>query len=444
MKKRTYAMKIVAMLLSAAILVTEVPLDVLGAGAKESAFTANPEFTAEEAVADEEEVQKPHIVAELDGERSETTKTFRMSDGSYTLVTYDQPVHYETKEGVYEEIDNTMIPDEAATFSMSEEEIYRNRAGAANILFRKTSSETAAKISEADAPQEEPVQEESSQEKAIQESESQKAASEEALEEEAPLHEAAIEVSGELVSWNYEGILEGELTWEPAQDPSELSGDEAFLAVPNAINRGIYEDAFAYTDLQYIISPEGIKENIILKDKKAAHAWKLNLNTGDLQAVQKDDQTIELYGEGEAPVMIIAAPMMMDAEEKINTAVTMELEEKEEGLTLIITADPEFLQSEETVYPVTVDPYFYLVSKKDVAISDTFLSSAMPSTNMRINGVASGSLMVGRESSMYGKTRSLLKMDTLPKLPAGSVITGADLILFNYYSYSAGNGCIWG
>ena len=32
-------MKIVAMLLSAAILVTEVPLDVLGAGAKESAFT---------------------------------------------------------------------------------------------------------------------------------------------------------------------------------------------------------------------------------------------------------------------------------------------------------------------------------------------------------------------------------------------------------------------
>ena len=66
--------------LSAAILVTEVPLDVLGAGAKESAFTANPEFTAEEAVADEEEVQKPHIVAEMDGERSETTKTFRMSD----------------------------------------------------------------------------------------------------------------------------------------------------------------------------------------------------------------------------------------------------------------------------------------------------------------------------------------------------------------------------
>ena len=437
MKKRTYAMKIVAMLLSAAILVTEVPLDVLGAGAKESAFTANPEFTAEEAVADEEEPQKPHIVAELDGERSETTKTFRMSDGSYTLVTYDQPVHYETEEGVYEEIDNTMIPDEAAAFSMSEEEIYRNRAGAANILFRKTSSETAAKISEADTPQEEPVQEESSQEKAIQESESQKAASEEALEEEAPLHEAAIEASGELVSWNYEGILEGEITWEPAEDPFELSGDAAFLAVPNTISRGIYEDAFAYTDLQYIISPEGIKENIILKDKKAAHAWKLNLNTGDLQAVQKDDQTIELYGEGEAPVMIIAAPMMMDAEEKINTAVTMELEEKEEGVTLNITADPEFLQSEETVYPVTVDPYFYLVSKKDVAISDTFLSSAMPSTNMRINGVASGSLMVGRESSMYGKTRSLLKMDTLPKLPAGSVITGADLILFNYYSYSA-------
>ena len=93
MKKRTYAMKMVAMLLSVAILVTEVPLDVLGAGAKESAFTASPEFIAEEAVADEEEPQKPHIVAELDGERSETTKTFRMSDGSYTLVTYDQPVH---------------------------------------------------------------------------------------------------------------------------------------------------------------------------------------------------------------------------------------------------------------------------------------------------------------------------------------------------------------
>lgn len=448
-EKRNYFARILAMLLSAAILTTEVPLDVLGAGLRESDSALHSEFTPEEAVAEAEETQKPHIVAEIDGERSETTKTFRMSDGSYTLVTYDQPVHYETEEGVYEEIDNTMIPDEAATFGMSEEEIYRNRAGAANILFRKTSSETAAKISEADtnqgaSAQEASEEEASEQEASALEAQTQADASweepvqEESSQEEAPLHEAAIEVSGELVSWNYEGILEGELTWEPAEDPSELSGDAAFLAVPNAISRGTYEDAFAYTDLQYVISPEGIKENIILKDKKAAHAWKLNLNTGDLQAVQKDDQTIELYGEGEAPVMIIAAPMMMDAEEKINTAVTMELEEKEEGVTLNITADPEFLQSEETAYPVTVDPYFYLVSKKDVAISDTFLSSAMPSTNMRINGVASGSLMVGRESSMYGKTRSLLKMDTLPKLPAGSVITGADLILFNYYSYSAG------
>ena len=426
MSKRKSLKQILAIILILTVLTTEMPLEVLGMERDEFDFLQNSEISMEETVKDVEEAKKPHIIAEMDSERSETTKTFRMSDGSYTLVTYDQPVHYENEEGDYEEIDNTMISDEAEMFNSSAEKVYKNRAGKTDIMFKENSLKRAGKATNTEDENMQSVDEE---------------AFSSGSEENLAIHEIFMDVEGEIVSWSYEGISEGEIEWEVEED-SELSDDEKFLTVSKAISRGIYEDAFAHTDFQYIISPEGIKENIILKDRKANNIWKLNMNIGALKAIQKDEQTIELYGEMEEPVMIISAPMMIDAEGKINAGVTMELEEKENRITLTITTSKEFLQNEETVYPVTIDPYFYLVSKSDVNISDTFVSSAKPSTNMRINGVASGSLVVGREASAYGKTRSLLKMDKLPKLPAGSVIVGADLILLNYYSYSANKSMI--
>lgn len=432
MLKNRNVLRLVAVILSITVLVTAFPLDTLATDeiftenngtsivveeAEKTEETEELEETAEEIEASSE----PYILAELDGKRTETTKMFRMSDGSYTIAAYDQPIHFENEFGEIEEIDNTIVPvydyytaDTAGGgLQFSDGYIYQNRAGKNKIQFTGTVPESF-------------VQQTFDILNGSLEIEPMESST-----------ETAIEVDEQMVSWTYEGMSEGEIEWAEPEQEEQLTGDERFLAVSAAVSTGIFRDAFAYTDLQYIVSPEGIKENIILKNNQAGNVWTLRLNIGNLTAVQQDTQTIELYGEEETPVMVIAAPMMTDANERISTGIAFEMESFDGVMRLTITADEEFLNSDETVFPVVVDPYFYLIAGSDISISDTFLSSARPSTSMRNNGQASGSLIVGKESSTYGKTRSLLKLNTLPKLPAGSVITEADLILMNYYSYSA-------
>lgn len=395
MRNNRYISRILAVVLSIAMVVSALPPQTAAAEndtptEQETAFADRMSGETEEEAAGE----LPHIVAEITESRTETTKTFRRSDGSYVVAAYEQPVHFETEAGEFEEIDNTFVLSEQAAVLSADyganTRVYHNRAGRAKVE----------------------------------------------LEEKDFYRAFSMEAGDERVSWSYEGMLPGNIEWEQNHTEEGLTGDEEFLTVPGANAVGVYRNAFAYTDLQYVITSEGMKENIILRDRRADHVWNLQVHIGSLTAVQKDEQTVELSGDEGEPVMVISAPLMADAKEKVSTDVTLSMSVSGDVMSLTMTADEEFLQHDDTVYPVTVDPYFYLVAGSDISISDTFLSEAKPSTSMRSNGMAMGSLIVGRESSAYGRTRGLLKLDTLPNLPAGSVITEASLILKNYYSYS--------
>lgn len=48
------------------------------------------------------------IVGEEDALREESVKHFRLRDGAYMLVEYETAVHYQTADGSWEEIDNTL------------------------------------------------------------------------------------------------------------------------------------------------------------------------------------------------------------------------------------------------------------------------------------------------------------------------------------------------
>lgn len=68
---------------------------------------------------------------EILAERTENKKVFLNSDGTYTIRLFQSPIHYESN-GVYKDIDNTLILDDS--YSNTHDEIYRNKAS--NILVR--------------------------------------------------------------------------------------------------------------------------------------------------------------------------------------------------------------------------------------------------------------------------------------------------------------------
>ena len=48
------------------------------------------------------------VIGEINEERTETGKRFRLADGSYAAVEYGAPVHFADADGSWQDIDNTL------------------------------------------------------------------------------------------------------------------------------------------------------------------------------------------------------------------------------------------------------------------------------------------------------------------------------------------------
>jgi len=117
---RKASAKGISILLVAALLLAVFPVPLL---AKE-APSAGPQDAVHDAAAwgaavgqeisdDEEgtETEPPYVIGEDESVRESAFKQFRMSDGSFTAVSYGTDVHYK-ENGEWQEIDNTLTKEE--------------------------------------------------------------------------------------------------------------------------------------------------------------------------------------------------------------------------------------------------------------------------------------------------------------------------------------------
>lgn len=124
----------------------------------------------------------------------------------------------------------------------------------------------------------------------------------------------------------------------------------------------VYGDVMSGITLEYQSSDIGVKESILLDTvpEQTSFVFEFKLE-GMTVRHNATDEGLTFYDKtsGEM-VAAMAAPNMNDAtEEAYSEALTTKVEEKEgEADTYIvtITADREYLEDEDRVYPVTVDP----------------------------------------------------------------------------------------
>ena len=105
--KDEFMKKILAIILSASIILTELPISV-HAETTSDQMPVKAEQTAAVPEEDASSSEEPFIISELTEKRDATTKYFAMSDGTIKACIYPQNVHY-LADGQYEEIDNTLI-----------------------------------------------------------------------------------------------------------------------------------------------------------------------------------------------------------------------------------------------------------------------------------------------------------------------------------------------
>ena len=330
----------------------------------------------------EAETEEASILYEIVEKRDAFTKHFQMTDGTIMAATYEEQVHY-PENGEYREI-------EAVLTSATEDgsAVLESGGGTLPVKFANNSGNKLFSIGKGNT-----------------------------------------KIKVALSNANKVKVQK----WEPEGMALETLPDER-LAVTTKTGV-IYEDILKNVDLAYITGSMEVKENMILKSPDVPESYTFTYTGKDLTYRTLENGDIELYLNGsETAAYTMAAPFMVDAEGKYSEAIEITAELSGKTLRITLTPSREFLEAEDTVYPVLIDPP--IETPDDYrAIQDTYVCSGRPNSN---NVGSHGSMLVGKNGD-YGTCHAYLKFHSLPQLSAGDVIVKAYISIWQY-DFSANNG----
>ncbi len=369
--------KIIALILTVLTLVSifSVSTPVFAAEVQAAAVESEYEENAEEAEETESsEEQEPFILSENTERRTENTKHFLMSDGSYRAISYNEAVHY-SDDGTWKDVDNTLVLN-------NETEMYENTENSFKAKFNKNAdSDTLFEI----------------------------------------------EKDGYRLTWSYQGNSLKQRFVNAKKKEKAEPDNEFSERVKNAKDSIVYEDIDEDSDIEYTVTSTGVKENIVVHKRTGKNKFKFNLQTEGLTLKLNDDGSISAQNGSNEEIFNIPAPYMYDSNNNYCYDVHYELNEtSKEKYFVTIAADKDWLKSESTIYPVTIDPVVTTRQEKKT-ITATFIASGENYKNSNFNGV--GHIYIGQESSGYGFCRALFKIE-LPELNKGDMVNGASLCLY--------------
>ncbi|WP_461081687.1 golvesin C-terminal-like domain-containing protein [Streptomyces deserti] len=193
-----------------------------------------------------------------------------------------------------------------------------------------------------------------------------------------------------------------------------------------------YRDVVHGADLEYLVGPGQVKENIILTERPAGPVrFTFTLDTDGLTPKARKDGSIALYGElPHTPELVIPAPYMTDAKkanrsvfgQTYSTKVTQKLTKDGDSWKLTVTPDAKWLGAKGRQYPVVIDPTITIAPSPSQS-QDVMVLSDQASVNFN----TSWKLSAGKTDT--GTARSLIKFP-LSEIPSGTQIDSARLEMY--------------
>ena len=203
--------------------------------------------------------------------------------------------------------------------------------------------------------------------------------------------------------------------------------------IPKALQSSlIYKDVFPDTDLLYTAYGYNLKEQIVVNAPQTGYRYSFLLNLDGLTAEKNEDGSISFLDADGTPVYEIPIPYMEDDAGVISEDVSFTLNETEAGLVLTVEANAEWINNEERVFPVKIDPSFTIVSGKALdEIYSVYTMEAAPNDTT----LGRQYLYVGAQpysTTNDGRYRLFMHFNNMPTIPAGSEVVGASLSLYQH------------
>ncbi len=367
-------LKVISIILAMIMFVQIIPTSVVALAADELTELETIEPDASDKV---EETPEAVILGEDESRREESVKHYIMSDHTYKAVRYSSPVHYE-QDGEWVDIDNTLADEEAQ--DSDDVNGFVNKSNGFKIKFAKKSN--GKKL-------------------------------------------VSIKKDKYGLSWGYDSNSKNKVD---AVIQEKTEADSQFSEYVSETSSSIvYENIDTNLSLEYNVIGNTVKENIIVESKNDDYTYNFELKAQNVTFKTNEDGSIDILAEdtGEL-VFAIPAPFMYDAENRISNDVRYTLAEQNGNkYILTVTADAEWINSEKTVFPVTIDPMIETERSRD-DIDSTFVASG--SAYKTQNMTAMHDLCVGWDTYKYQHMRALIKFN-LPTLNKGDMVVSATLEL---------------
>jgi hypothetical protein len=211
-----------------------------------------------------------------------------------------------------------------------------------------------------------------------------------------------------------------------------LVGPRRVLTPVQRDNTVSFPRALPDADVVYRVTPEELKEEIVLARAPKDPTFTFSVDLGGLQARQLPDGSVAFLrpsGEGE-PLYVMPRPFMADATASAATPpgtafsekVSQTVSQAGSQLTVTLRADAGWLADPGRRYPVVIDPTIK-IEPTPTQSQDVRIYSGSPTTNFD----GSWPLSVGTTSSAV--YRSLVSFP-LTGVPAGTVLDSAQLKLY--------------
>lgn len=316
--------------------------------------------------------------------RDETTKHYDMGNGVFQAVSYGHPVHELDENGQWQDIDFSLSLNQTRGVG-----VYTNEA--AGISFPATYQRNQPVMS--------------------------------------------LSEGGHSVAMTLQPGRAAVARASAAKVTAEVSSPQrSFQTVEEAnsaqfSNTVIYSGVLPGVDLEYIVDPGTVKENIIVKEKADSYRYAFTLELTGLTPVMQPDGGIILYDEGtDEECYVIPTPYMYDALGCFSEAVTYTLSGTASPYTLNVVADAEWINEEGRSFPVTIDP---TVVKNTGITYDTFIDSDLPD-NTR---ATTSTLWVRYNRIPFIKTQT-------PDIPINATLNWATLSAFYFYNDNISSGSV--
>ena len=351
--------------------------------------TALPVFSVT-VTTDKEQLTGADIVSEDVSRREEFVKHYLTGDGTYFAVAYAEQVNYLDDDGEWKEVDNT--------FSTN---IFTGEKSTRNDKFKVKFANKADK------------------DKLV-----------------------SIQTDGFKVSWGltvsedgstYSALNKVKGTENGKLKAKDIKTTQDAQSLGKAVSGIIYEDAYGdYLDVRYTVAHQKVKEDLILNEKSDFTSYKVTYNINNIKGAYAELDGGEVTfcnGDGE-PLFRAGAPVMYDSAGEISSDIQVSIIPGKKTVEVFYTPSSEWLNDEDRVYPVTIDP-----SVK----SSQYVSNIMDTTvYYDVNFNPTNDYAVSEYLGMGSDRKNYIRFYQVPSIPSDYTILGANLSLYgdSYICYN--------